>query len=713
MKFAFLIGGELRAIKKTIKNLYKYIIDFYDADVFILCQKQFDDDEENIKLFDRKLKFAKFYEKPDPFEYFSFNTEIIKNIENTNYNIHYKGIWFKEENLQIYINMNEYAKIIKNYINDYDYFIGLRSDIDIMFPFPEKELFEKIPNDVYGINPNHSKSWGGQGLPNFLHKNYILECLTSYYDYIKEEKNVKELFNIHDISDFCNYNNYPIKKFINQELLLLIALKEKNITMKNITNSNFYYTGNNLNDRTTSTELKYYNNTEKICKYNEQVNETLHSLKLWENNYRWDYYNSEIILKKNIYPQETLISILIPNYNKAEYIRDTLESIFSQTTFYKFKVIIIDDCSTDNSLEIIQEFVELYPEKITLYKNNKNIGTFQTSLKLYELITTNYFTVLDSDDYWIDNNFINNGLDFLENNNDYTIYANNTIIKNNNNKHAMFSNNFDIVTYDLSENDNFKFTHTSSTIFRSIAFNKQTLSKLNSKIGTPKERAYEGDTFRNIISLTYGKGCIFESLFAGVYRITEKGIWSSLTSYEKKIIHILFIVELYEFIDCNPIYSYFFLESKFIKSEINSLLNYTFNYTETYNTIKNFIEIKNKKKMINHEFIIIKNISLSESNDFFCKFIKSFEILLQNLNYKIVYIEEIFNEEIFNEELFNKELCFEDKLINYKLFENTINSIIDKLFENKLFENNINLILTSDLYNSIIIDNKNINCFFI
>jgi hypothetical protein len=195
--------------------------------------------------------------------------------------------------------MNEYAKIIKKYINDYDYFIGLRSDIDIMFPFPEKELFEKIPHDVYTFLPNYSKSWGGQGLPNFFHKKYILDTLTCYYDYIKDNKNIDYLFNCHDISDFCNYNNFPIKKFINQELLLLIALKEKNITMKNITNTNFYYTGNNINDRTTSTELKYYNNTEKICKYNEQVNETLHNLKLWENNYRWEYEVDHIGFKDN------------------------------------------------------------------------------------------------------------------------------------------------------------------------------------------------------------------------------------------------------------------------------------------------------------------------------------------------------------------------------------------------------------------------------
>ena len=43
MKYAVLIMYELRGVKITIEKLYKYIIDFYDADIFIVCQKQYDD----------------------------------------------------------------------------------------------------------------------------------------------------------------------------------------------------------------------------------------------------------------------------------------------------------------------------------------------------------------------------------------------------------------------------------------------------------------------------------------------------------------------------------------------------------------------------------------------------------------------------------------------------------------------------------------------
>ncbi|NJO92418.1 MAG: glycosyltransferase family 2 protein [Chloroflexia bacterium] len=53
--------------------------------------------------------------------------------------------------------------------------------------------------------------------------------------------------------------------------------------------------------------------------------------------------------------QESLISIIIANYNNARYISEALDSIFAQT-YKNFEIIIIEDCSTDNSLDVIQEY---------------------------------------------------------------------------------------------------------------------------------------------------------------------------------------------------------------------------------------------------------------------------------------------------------------------------------------------------------------------
>ena len=49
------------------------------------------------------------------------------------------------------------------------------------------------------------------------------------------------------------------------------------------------------------------------------------------------------------------VSVIVPNYNHAPYLRQRLDSIFNQT-FQDFEVIILDDCSTDNSKEVIEEY---------------------------------------------------------------------------------------------------------------------------------------------------------------------------------------------------------------------------------------------------------------------------------------------------------------------------------------------------------------------
>ena len=277
MKFAFLIGGELRGVKKTVNNLYKYIIDYYNADVFILCQKHFDDDEERLSLFDRNVVYSKLYNKPNPCEY--LNNSNIYSPEKS---------WNKPGNLQIYINMNKFAKLLENYKDDYDYFIHFRPDIEIVFPFPEKYLFENIPKSVYIFEADYCSHWGGLGIANFIHKDFVVSYFNSYYDIIIEK---------FDNSIFIENNI----QYMTQEYLLLLALKRKNIIMKPIKNINFYYTAESINGRTSMSNIKYHSQYENvICKYEEQVNECYQNLELWKNHYNWSFDNNCIELCKHV-----------------------------------------------------------------------------------------------------------------------------------------------------------------------------------------------------------------------------------------------------------------------------------------------------------------------------------------------------------------------------------------------------------------------------
>jgi glycosyltransferase involved in cell wall biosynthesis len=583
MKYAFLVMYELRALKKTIENLYKYVIDFYDADIIILCQRQFEEDESLLKLFNRNVKYCNLYDKPNPASYFNVDEiSLQKNID-LRENPEYRGLWNAPGNLQIYINMNEMAKIIEKYKNEYDYFITLRTDIDILFPFPDKEIFEKIPPGVYGFYPSYSRSWGGLGEGNFIHKNYIIDYLTSCNDFIRNNPITSNIFNerqnyFYKLKDHFFFikidsKEHPIlKKHLNQELLLLLSLKEKGIKIKNINNLNFYYTAEGITDYTTTNTIK----TDGIHVYKnmEQLMESKLQLDLWNNNYGWTYENECIYLKKPNY--DATISILIRNYNYGKYIRKALDSIFEQRISYPFIVIIIDDKSEDNSVEIISEYTRKYPNKIQLSINKKNIGMFKTTLKLYEKTKTDYFTVLDSDDYWNDIFFIQNGLDFLELNKKHTIYGTNTaILENDRLDHYVYNEN-KIIDVELDKNIDYFFTHTSSTIFRNVYFKNKLPNRLIN-IPIEHERYFGGDSFRNILHLQKGSAHVELGKVGGIY-VNSGGIWNGQYDHLKNLINFRGSILFNKYF--NSSCKNLLLNNRFTKSAIHNLLKYYENNTD-------------------------------------------------------------------------------------------------------------------------------------
>ncbi|QXP59908.1 glycosyltransferase family 2 protein [Olleya sp. HaHaR_3_96] len=94
-------------------------------------------------------------------------------------------------------------------------------------------------------------------------------------------------------------------------------------------------------------------------------------------------------------------SVVITLYNKEKYIKSTLESVLNQT-FTDFEIIIINDGSIDNSLDVITLFKD---EKIKIF-TSKNKGASQSRNKGIELANSNYIALLDGDDLW-DENYLN------------------------------------------------------------------------------------------------------------------------------------------------------------------------------------------------------------------------------------------------------------------------------------------------------------------
>lgn len=105
------------------------------------------------------------------------------------------------------------------------------------------------------------------------------------------------------------------------------------------------------------------------------------------------------------------LSIIIPVYNAAPLLNRCLDSIFSQETQYTFEVILVDDESTDNSIEIIKSRKE---ENISFYQQ-KNSGPSSARNKGIEMAKGEYIAFLDADDYW-NKDYIEKTVYFLKEN---------------------------------------------------------------------------------------------------------------------------------------------------------------------------------------------------------------------------------------------------------------------------------------------------------
>lgn len=96
---------------------------------------------------------------------------------------------------------------------------------------------------------------------------------------------------------------------------------------------------------------------------------------------------------------EGRVSVITPVYNVEKYIDKTLESIFAQT-YKDIEIVLVDDCSKDNSAQIIAKYKEEHPE-IIYFLQPKNMGAGAARNKALELASGQYVAFLDSDDLWL------------------------------------------------------------------------------------------------------------------------------------------------------------------------------------------------------------------------------------------------------------------------------------------------------------------------
>jgi glycosyltransferase involved in cell wall biosynthesis len=113
-----------------------------------------------------------------------------------------------------------------------------------------------------------------------------------------------------------------------------------------------------------------------------------------------------------------LVSVCITAYNIEKYISECIESILRQKVNFSYEIIIGDDCSTDGTLQICENYQRKHPN-IRIIKHEQNVGIMPNTIDTLESSNAKYIALMDGDDVWIDEYKLQKQIDFLESNPDY------------------------------------------------------------------------------------------------------------------------------------------------------------------------------------------------------------------------------------------------------------------------------------------------------
>ncbi len=249
---------------------------------------------------------------------------------------------------------------------------------------------------------------------------------------------------------------------------------------------------------------------------------------------------------------------LMPTYNKEQTVAKAIESVLMQRTNYSYKLIVLDDCSTDSSYQIAKNYQEKYHSKIDIVRSATNQGLLKTITKGYTLlIGTDYFSVLDADDWYTYDRKFDEAINYLESHKDFSMYMTNVNVCRNS---ESFSNvNIPDSVRDFSLQDYYTnsgkgiFVQTSGVIYRNVYFKDRPNEKFIQATQTQYGEYLRADGFRHMWYLHSGKAH-FVNRLESVYNWNNDGMYTSLTEDKRNLVNIKLNLACYYFFDNEQYY---------------------------------------------------------------------------------------------------------------------------------------------------------------
>ena len=283
------------------------------------------------------------------------------------------------------------------------------------------------------------------------------------------------------------------------------------------------------------------------------------------------------------------ISVIVPVYNVEKYIKECLDSLVNQSLgIENIEVIIVNDCTPDNSMDIVREYAEKYPSiKIFEQKANQGPGAARNLGLMH--VTSDYVTFLDSDDY-ISENTYENCLNKFNDDVDLVIY-----------KYVLFDSEGEIDSMDIHQ-EIYKedriitdLNEVPEVIFATAPWNKIYPKKFFSYLNFPSMLYEDNIVAANVLINSKKVIIITDSIY--YYRHGDNSHSRSQSVSKKNCNDLLRSNnQLLNLKDEYPIYSrlLYFLTIHFSNNILFWLLNRPFSLddrNEIYNNLKSFLNI--------------------------------------------------------------------------------------------------------------------------
>ena len=112
--------------------------------------------------------------------------------------------------------------------------------------------------------------------------------------------------------------------------------------------------------------------------------------------------------------REVMLSVVMTTYNHANYLREAVDSVLSQRVAFPIEIIIGEDCSTDTTLKIARDYEQRYPDMVRVVTSEHNVGVRANYRRTIAAARGRYIAMLDGDDYFSDDNKLQQQVELLE-----------------------------------------------------------------------------------------------------------------------------------------------------------------------------------------------------------------------------------------------------------------------------------------------------------